>query len=146
MEAYQTVKTYCQNCGHVLFRGPLKFGPGIVGCKKCQKEISLNLTNWQDLSFSEKIGNIIKEFFLPSFFLPNRDNFTRGFLHFFFTLTTTLFATPITMLFDKSLQSSVFVNILVGIFTFWYPFFVLIPRIIRIRKQSIMYKNILPKW
>lgn len=148
METYQNLKTYCPKCEHILFRGPLMFGPSIVECKKCQQTISTGLTEWQDLSFSQKFGNILKELFLPSFFIPNRDSFTRGFLHFFFFCFTFILATPLFILFEENLQGSFIANILVVIASFWYAIFILLARILRIRKQSIKYvnENIIPKW
>ncbi|MDF1551095.1 MAG: hypothetical protein P1P88_24955 [Bacteroidales bacterium] len=147
MVTYQTTKTYCPNCQHVLFRGPLSFGPGVVECKNCQQTITTGLTEWQDLSFFEKLGNVFKELFLPSFFMPNRDSFTRGFLHFFFFLFTTIITAPLIG-FYEGYKDNFFATILMGLAFFWYPVFILLSRIFRISKQSVNYnkKGIIPIW
>ena len=147
METYQNLKTYCPKCEHVIFRGPLTFGPSVVECKKCQQTISTGLTEWQDLSFFQKLGNIVKELFLPSFFMPDRDSFTRGFLHFFFFLFTAMVSAILMPLLEK-MPENYFVMVLMSIAMLWYPIFVLLLRILRIRKQSIKHENegAIPKW
>ena len=147
MGTYQNLKTFCPKCEHILFRGPLTFGPNVVECKGCQETVSTGLTEWQDLSFFEKFGNILKEFFLPSFFMPNRDSFTRGFLHFFFFLFT-IFPSAIFLPVAEKFPENYFVMVLMSIAMLWYPIFILLLRILRIINQSIKYENenIIPKW
>ena len=148
MVTYQTVKTYCPKCNHILFRGTLAFGPSVVECKRCQQTISTGLTEWQDLPFLEKTGNVLKELFLPSFFMPGRDSFSRAFLHFFFFLFTTICAiVPFIGLYDKY-KDAFLANVLMWVAFCWYPVFILLTRILRIAKQSVNHSNkgVIPKW
>ena len=146
------LKSSCPNCGKTLFWGPLRFGPDVVQCKRC------NTTITTSLSIAAKIGNTLKELISPSFLLGLDDFFIR--LLLFVPAAWVFFAFPFTipliLVTDKtihfqneSIQQVVYIIAisLAIIGACVYPF-VVIKRYIRLIVQSYSFekKGTLPRW
>lgn len=155
MSSYNNLKTYCPNCNHTIFRGTLAFGPNIINCKKCNTNINTGLTNWNDLSFFEKLGNVLKEFLSPNI-LPMDSAMMRSLMSFFIWCFTVIPSSLIITIpvFSEAFKSPenhqtmfIIVNILLIICISLYPIF-LIYRIVKIRNQSLklVSSEIIPRW
>ena len=151
----QNLKFRCPGCNHTLYRGTLAFGPNTVTCKRCEQVIGLDLTPWSQLSFWQKVGNIIKEVLAPSFLLGIDSAFIR-----FLILAPAcwaLFAFPFTFplfFFVDSSRVAADSGSLIKIFsglaiagTLVYPLYV-VYRIIKIARNSSLNirEGLLPRW
>lgn len=60
----------CPDCRTILKRGRPRFGPEIIKCRNCGREIRTGLTGWSHLSPAEKVFIGISEIIAPSRFGP----------------------------------------------------------------------------
>lgn len=152
------LKSACPNCGKTLYRGPLRFGPEVVQCKRCNTTITTGLTKWSDLSILARTGNTLKELVSPSFLLGLDDFFIRLFLlvpaawvFFGFPfMIPILLVTDKTIHFQNDMAQSIAVLIAGGLAIAGgcvYPF-VVIRRYIKLIVHSYQFdrKGTLPRW
>jgi hypothetical protein len=156
MATYNQLRYYCPKCGHVIYRGTLSFGPGIVECKHCGEKIATGLTSWENISFIGKIGIFIKEILTPTF-LGMDSALIRSVANFFlygfsflvvFTLITSFHFNPeIIKNPETDPVMAAIINIALMSGFIWYPFF-LVFRVLRIRRASLNFfkKGTVPKW
>ncbi len=140
-----SLNSCCPQCKHELFGGMLGFGPSVVKCKNCGTLLTTGLTDWQDLSFFEKILNVLQEFIAPSFW-QKEAMFLNGVFNIIFVLVVVGLSYRLT---EHFLNSGVDVlSIVVRVIVLsCYPV-LLVVRIVWLIKQSLLYvkSGEIPRW
>jgi hypothetical protein len=131
MFQYQTQTSSCPKCGHIFYRGSRDLGPGIVTCKACGTLADTYLNEWHALLWNEKMGQIAKELFTPTFF-GITDSVG---LRIIFSMTLyVLFMVPIFVVVEKyklSYNTAVLLVLLL-----FYPLLLCLRLIFMIRKSN----------